>query len=615
MPNVSRRGLLKAAELDAPRALARWLERHGPALGDIIEHGTWLAREDVDSMLGLPVPGVGELLGLIEIAAMAAPEGSSGRAYDLVVVDTAPTGHTLRLLAAPETVAAAAAALAALRREPRLIRERLVGDASPEAADRLIDLLEGQARDTAELLRDPARTAISWVTLPEELSLAESADALRALDAAGLPVTEVIVNRVLPAGPPCPVCDRRRAEERRVLARAARTIGRRHPLRIVPAVTGEPRGAAALAPIGRRLAAPPLAVRVPIARVRSALPPPAMSALDRRGGVMATELAALGGLRLLFFGGKGGVGKTTAAAAVALQVARADPRRRLLLLSTDPAHSLGDIFGATLGDRPVRVGGAPPNLEVREIDAVRAMAARRERLDAALAEIVGAEGASSVRGLGELIDLAPPGIDELFGFVSILEIASPGGGRRPARGSSSPGGGRAASAAAYDRVVVDTAPTGHALRLLEMPDVAREWTRVLMRVLLKYRDLMRPGPLAAELVALSRETRALQALMQDARRSGFVVVTRAAEVPRLETGRLLARLRRLRISVPAVIVNARTLAPGRCPVCRATARAEDAQVARIRRVCHDCVIIQTPLAAPPPRGVASLDRWARGWIR
>jgi hypothetical protein len=92
------------------------------------------------------------------------------------------------------------------------------------------------------------------------------------------------------------------------------------------------------------------------------------------------------------------------------------------------------------------------------------------------------------------------------------------------------------------------------------------------------------------------------------------VVTRAAEVPRLETERLLEGLRRLRIRVPAVVVNARTLAPGRCPVCRAAARAEGAQLLRTRRVGRDCVIIQTPLAAPPPRGVASLDRWARGWI-
>ena len=67
--------------------------------------------------------------------------------------------------------------------------------------------------------------------------------------------------------------------------------------------------------------------------------------------------------RLLLFGGKGGVGKTTCAAAAALTIARADPKRRILLLSTDPAHSLSDVLGATASDEPAAIPGGPPNLE------------------------------------------------------------------------------------------------------------------------------------------------------------------------------------------------------------------------------------------------------------
>ncbi len=82
------------------------------------------------------------------------------------------------------------------------------------------------------------------------------------------------------------------------------------------------------------------------------------------------------------------------------------------------------------------------------------------------------------------MDLAPPGIDELFGVLSVVEPAPP-----------------------IDVIVVDTAPTGHALRLLEMPEAAREWMQVLLRVLLKYRSLVRPGQLAAELVEISKSIR------------------------------------------------------------------------------------------------------------
>jgi len=318
-------------------------------------------------------------------------------------------------------------------------------------------------------------------------------------------------------------------------------------------------------------------------------------------------LAAIRGASLLFFGGKGGVGKTTVSAAAAVRLARADPKRRVLLLSTDPAHSLADVFRSPIGDAPRAIPGAPKNLTVRELDAARAFAERREQFEAALDEIASAFGASatdaapaatgvSVRSpsaaASELINLAPPGIDELFGVLSVVD----------ARGT-------------YDVIVVDTAPTGHALRLLEMPDAAREWTQMLLRMLLKYKSLVRPGRLAQELVDVSKSIRELQALLRDAAQTRFIVVTRAAEVPRRETERLLARLRRLHLSAPAIVANALTLAPRRCARCTRIAAAERREVAALRRLCgRGCAIIQTPLAAPSPRGTRALDRWARNWM-
>ena len=71
-----------------------------------------------------------------------------------MIVDTAPTGHTLRLLAAPATVAAAAEALDELQAEHRIIRERLAGSSRPEAADRFIALLRQEAEDIAALIAD-----------------------------------------------------------------------------------------------------------------------------------------------------------------------------------------------------------------------------------------------------------------------------------------------------------------------------------------------------------------------------------------------------------------------------------------------------------------------------
>lgn len=524
--------------------------------------------------------------------------------YDVVVIDTAPTGHALRFMAAPGAVALVADVLDALQEPHRIIRDQLARVGRTEAADELIAMLAKQAAGASASLRSAKMTAFAWVTLAERLAVAESEDGIAALTRQGIHVTDLVVNRLLVGADACPVCRARRAEELRTLAtiRGSLAAGRR--LTIVPALLGEPRGVRALATVGAylggRRAVPPAARRTVHARrsrraVMSA--PPAASAFQLE------TTAGIRHARVIFVGGKGGVGKTTVAAALALRLASTKPSRSLLLLSTDPAHSLADVFGAPIGDAAVPVRGAPPNLSVREIDAGRAFREKRAAFEGAFGEVgalanrsVGdsgnalvVAGASLDQAAAGLFDLAPPGIDELFGMLSVLDAR-----------------------AAYDIVIIDTAPTGHALRLLAMPDAARDWVQTLIRLLLKYRALVRPGQLAAELVQASRSIRELQTAMRDRTATRFVVVTRAARLPRAETGRLLSHLRALKIEPGAVIVNARTLAPGPCRRCRATARAEQREVAALRTP-RNCAIIQTPLVSPPPRGAAALNRWAQTW--
>lgn len=548
---------VSAVELDAPRAFRRWLTQHRRALADLLERGTWLDRQDVHALLDLTIPGVDELAGLIEISALA-----SGP-YAQVIVDTAPTGHTLRLLAAPSAVTVVADVLDALQEDHRIIQQRFARVVRKDAADRLVELLARQAADVATLLRDGRRTTFHWVTLPEALAVAETEDGLRALADARVRVAEIIVNRVWPAGPRCSLCDRRRAAERAAIK------GIRGRIRIVENHTNDTKGIT--------------------------------DAGDTKDTKDTKDAKAFGidGIRgaaqLILVGGKGGVGKSTVSAALALRIARADPTQSVLLLSTDPAHSLGDVFDATLGDRPLAVPGGPANLMVRELDAPAALADHRAALERALDDVEGPLGAGAAQAK-RFMDLAPPGVDELFGMLSILDAR-----------------------AKHGAIIVDLAPTGHALRLLEMPETAREWVQTLLRVLLKYKTLVRPGKLAAELVEASQSIRRLQSVLRDAAATRFLVVTRAEAPVVAETERLLRRLRAMKLSVPAVVVNARTLEPT-CRLCRAVSSAERRQARALSRIVRkarlrECVIIQTPVAAPPPRGAESLDRWAQTWIQ
>ncbi|MDP8949823.1 MAG: ArsA family ATPase [Actinomycetota bacterium] len=160
--------------------------------------------------------------------------------------------------------------------------------------------------------------------------------------------------------------------------------------------------------------------------------------------------------RLVFFGGKGGVGKTTLAAAFATLLARRG--EKTLLVSTDPAHSTGDILGARLSGEPEHVDG---NLWAVEIDATADAEAYIERIKEDARESVSAEVLSTVE---KHLDLAKssPGTEESAMFDRFVDLIS-------------------LSPSEYDRTVFDTAPTGHTLRLLTLPALLTAWAEGMVR--------------------------------------------------------------------------------------------------------------------------------------
>jgi arsenite/tail-anchored protein-transporting ATPase len=565
---------LFAANVEAARAFDRWLEPRKALVSAIALRGTYLDDQDVARLLQLSLPGIDEVIGLLEAARLA--EG-----FDAVVVDTAPTGHTLRLLAAPALLGRVAALLDGLQSHHRAVVSALRGSYRADAADALIADLRREGASLAALLRD-ATTDVSWVTLPEPMALEETADAIAALGAEGIPVRRLIVNRVT-APPPdrCAWCQaRRRFESRALMPVASRFDG----MEIVtyPEVEREPTGLAGLRALAKRrqvwrgtLAAGPIATRI-----RATLDVPSSS----RSVVSAFRRNET--IRWLLFGGKGGVGKSTCAAATALKLAET---RRVLLVSTDPAHSLGDVFGQRFDNMPRPAAGIA-TLHVREIDAAEEMNRLRqtyvEAVDEAFARIARATGGDRA-AFRDLIDLAPPGVDEVIAIADIAEAVADGTG-------------------GYDVIVTDTAPTGHALRLLQTPAVLRDWTLALMALLVKYREIVGAGALAALLVRLSKRLRAVQDALQDPARTAFIVVTRPAALPSSESRALVAALERLGIAVSGIVVNA--AGRGTCRRCRAIARAQAAEIARM-----PYAIIVAPAEVPPPHGAAALRAWIDGW--
>ena len=565
----------------AQRSARRWLAARRPALESLAESAGALDHEDVERLLALPLPAIDEFAGLLGLSRWVAA------GYERVVVDTAPSGHFLELVRTPGLLADLAESFDTARAEARIVRARLSGRSSRDASDRFIDELDRLARGLASLLRDPSRTTVRWVLVPESMSLDETRDGIAALVDAGLTVEEIIVNRWPQRRARTRAGERQR---RRVLATLARESPE-IPLRLLPSLEEEPRGRAALLSFGQLLVTPTRPAR------RS--PGPAERREDKpRPRVPGFGIAAMAQVfsaevRLLLVTGKGGVGKTTSAAALALVAASAQGAatlRPVRLISVDPAHSLADVLRLPLDDRwrivpPIvaksdtgrRARRQRADLRARELSADATWRRWRRQLDAVLARDPAAAAAWS-----ELLG-TPEGFPEI---AAAFEIAA------------------TLDAHPEALLIVDCPPTGHALRLIAAPALAVEWIHAGLSTLLKYRQIAPLGPFADWLLHLAQSLTRLRDLLRDRAASATVVVTRPGAVVEAETRRLLRRLQREATPAAALI----TIQPRR-------RRAADMPETTARRstAMEPCAIIAAPACDPPPLGSAELLDWVETW--
>jgi arsenite/tail-anchored protein-transporting ATPase len=542
---------LDARQLSAAHLRRDFLERWRDTIAEIIDRGTYLDREDVDGLVDAALPGVDEIFALLALADLLAD--SSGR-YARLVVDTAPTGHTLRLLALPETFSALLSMLDLMQDKHRFMVRALTHRYRRDRADEFLAEMRARIDRLRAALADASSVAAVVVTRAEPVVVAETRRYIEHLGALDMRVAAVVVNAVNAAT----------AEGERSLFDDSEIS---HIW--VPRISSPPRGIPAiLTAFSSASDRPPRAKR-------------STSRSHQAAHETTTPLART----LTIVAGKGGVGKSTVACALAIASADAQPGS-VLLVSTDPAPSLADALGE--GDAPWARNDVEHDVDgvhglvVRQMDATAAFARLRDeyqgRIDALFDALVGRgidvqQDRAIVR---DLLSLAPPGIDELFA-LSLL--------------------GDAIAEQRFDRIIVDPAPTGHLLRLLEMPALALDWTHRLMRLILKYREVVGLGETARELIEFAKRTRVLDALLHDHLRCGVVIVALDEPVVRSETERLSAAVTALGVDVMALVWNRVDGAspPSPLPATRADRQffAEEVN--------------------PPPIGVNALREWPRTW--
>ena len=246
-------------------------------------------------------------------------------------------------------------------------------------------------------------------------------------------------------------------------------------------------------------------------------------------------------LRLLVFCGKGGTGKTTSSAAAALRLAELHSDKKILVVSVDPAHSLGDSFGYAIGAKKTPIRGRD-NLWAMEIEPEDLLEAFRKRHSREIEKTINRANILHQADVKEFLSLSLPGMDQVMTFIEIAGMLK----------------STWFAPSEYDLIVMDTAPTGQLLELLSVLDNTNKWVHVFKAALNRsiwFRG-QHKGDFVHEFVDYMRESLGMvRELVRNAQETEFVPVMIPEAMSIYETEDLVAALEERGIPVENFIVN------------------------------------------------------------
>jgi arsenite-transporting ATPase len=294
-------------------------------------------------------------------------------------------------------------------------------------------------------------------------------------------------------------------------------------------------------------------------------------------------------LKLIIFGGKGGVGKTSCAIATALALSE---NFKTLLISTDPAHSVSDCLEQQIGFKVTKVAGQA-NLSAIEVVADEALALFIKEHQAQLRKLLDTSTNLDNEDIEEMLSLSIPGIDEVMSFKTIIDFIEEG---------------------EFEKYVVDTAPTGHALRLISSPRLLDEWIKVAARMRWKYRYMItsfsgsyQQDEVDAFLLSLKKTVKRIENILRDQARCEFIPVCIPEAMAIMETSRLLTELNSSDIIAKQIILNNVMVSDG-CEFCRRRKEGQLPYLQEIGTTYHNFNTVKVPVFAEEIKGLVTLQK-------
>ncbi len=569
-------GNLWVRQLDADKQIDAFLKVERAEVLALLNRGSLFTGDELASLLDTSLPGMAEVAALLAIHELLDSK------FGEIVVDTAPMGHAIRLFQMPQHFTRFLDVLEAAASRDVVLARHFGGHVQREPAverwSRMVERVEGALSVEGSKL--------VLVTTPELFSLNEAARSVASFQDARPrnPFTAVVLNRVVASEASCLRCRRRWKQ-----ASSARAFIRKH-FGDAELFSGEDpgcpiMGVEALRSFGAHVFD---GKRLP----NSTRAKPAKPARFKLEPADWPTLASPLTLTL----GKGGVGKTTISAALAYHHRKFSVKESVSICSIDPAPSLDDVFAANVGStlRPVL---GDRKLRAAEFDALAEFQQWAGQLRTHLNEAMSGEQRGihvdlslDRRFLLALLDVVPPGVDEIFATFGILDLLN-----EDKKG----------------RVVIDMAPTAHALEVLRTPDRLLAWARVLLKTLAAHRTLPIARDAGVEIAKLSQHVRELSSVLRDEKHCQIMTATLAEPLPDYETGRLLKALRELQAPLGAVFVNRVLMDGAGCRRCSLAKEWQARSLVSLRRQLRNCEIYVVKEFDGPIAGEKALERFTR----
>lgn len=565
-------GGLFAAEIDPAVVHETFVKAYKPALLSAATKGLILDEGDVAKLLEAGTVSMGEAGVMFYLADLI-----ESKEFDRIVVDGLGASHTLRVLDQPGQLRK----MMALVRGEKPAKSKAALAAAAARAPTVLDDMAAKAEKVMALIKDPARFAFHLVALAEPVPEAQTRALFNGLKERGVPMVEILTDQIEDGKDSREVANRRGLQAPHV--RKYQTLG--PPVELIQRRIIGPRGFDEVKDFYKQYAGGKETKALQFAAAEG---PPALVRAPSMPPIAAPPLPPT---RFIFFVGSGGVGKSSCAAAAAVTLT--EKEGPVLLISTDPCHSLSDVLQSRLTDTETQVKGTK-GLYAREIDFPNWFGNLRrkfkEKAESAYGpEAKGQEFAVDRELIRNLLDTAPIGTDELSAMTALTD---------------------ALVQERFKRIVIDPAPAGNVLRVLELPALLKGWLNTVLAIATKHRA-KGFGPLADEVTAMLKHVKRFEDAILNPSECRFVVVTRGEEMALPPAERLVEYLKAKNLPVERVLVN-RVLPKTTCAVTEERRKNElDAAKAIEKKIGLPVTV--APALGRHPAGLRELKAFRTAW--